>query len=121
MKKTYKPANGVELWELTTDADHILHRIGTDSYTNIRRITTPDPDNWEETPVADIPPYSKEEYKAKIVALIREKYDLDDECAILRQRDTKPEEFAEYNTYVEQCKQTAKTVLSKKEEENENE
>lgn len=112
MEKTFKPANGVNLWELTTDADHILHRIGTDDYTDNRRATVSDPDQWEEIPVADIPPYAKEEYKAKIVSLVREKYDLDDECAILRQRDTKPGEFAEYNAYVEQCKAAAKTYLA---------
>ena len=35
---------------------------------------------------------------------IREKYSLDDELAILRQRDTKPQEFEEYNSYVEKIK-----------------
>lgn len=45
-----------------------------------------------------------DEYENKIVALIRQKYNVNQELAILRQRDTKPEEFAEYNEYVEQCK-----------------
>lgn len=53
-------------------------------------------------------PMSEEEKakkrNAKIVALIREKYTIDEELAILRQRDTKPTEFAEYNAYAEQCK-----------------
>ena len=49
-----------------------------------------------------------EEYINKVISLIREKYSLNDELAILRQRDTKPDEFAEYNTYVEQCKEEAK-------------
>lgn len=35
---------------------------------------------------------------------IRERYSLSNELAILRQRDTKPEEFAEYNAFVEQVK-----------------
>ena len=35
---------------------------------------------------------------------IREKYSISDELAILRQRDTKPEEFAEYNAFAEQAK-----------------
>ena len=43
-------------------------------------------------------------YKQKVSCLIREKYSIDDEIAIIRQRDTKPEEFAEYNTYCEECK-----------------
>lgn len=35
---------------------------------------------------------------------IREKYSISDELAILRQRDTKPDEFAEYNAFAEQAK-----------------
>ena len=37
-----------------------------------------------------------------------EKYNVNQELAILRQRDTKPEEFAEYNEYVEKCKRQVK-------------
>ncbi len=43
-------------------------------------------------------------YKERIVDRIRVVYSVDDELAILRQRDTKPEEFAEYNDFVEQIK-----------------
>ena len=43
-------------------------------------------------------------YKDRIIARIREVYSIDDELAILRQRDTKPEEFAEYNAFVEKVK-----------------
>lgn len=42
---------------------------------------------------------------------IRKQYSVSDELAILRQRDTKPEEFAEYNAFCEQCKANAKTEL----------
>ncbi len=51
-----------------------------------------------------------DEYENKIVALIRQKYNVNQELAILRQRDAKPQEFAEYNEYVEQCKQEVKNV-----------
>ena len=51
-------------------------------------------------------------YEGIIVSKIRKKYSLNQELAILRQRDTKPEEFAEYNTYVEQCKIEAKQEVS---------
>lgn len=44
----------------------------------------------------------------KVTKLIRQKYSLNEELAILRQRDTKPTEFAEYNAYAEQCKVQAK-------------
>lgn len=43
-------------------------------------------------------------YKDRIVNRIREKYSIDDELAILRQRDTKPEEFQSYNLFVENIK-----------------
>lgn len=42
---------------------------------------------------------------------IRQKYSLSSELAILRQRYTKPEEFATYNEYVEQCKIEVKEML----------
>ena len=47
-------------------------------------------------------------YDEKVVSLIREKYSLDDELAIQRQRDTKPEEFNAYFAYCEECKMKAK-------------
>jgi hypothetical protein len=43
-------------------------------------------------------------YEQRVVNRIRERYSVDDELAILRQRDTKPYEFAEYNDYVEMVK-----------------
>lgn len=52
-----------------------------------------------------------EEYENKIVSLIRQKYNVNQELAILRQRDAKPQEFAEYNEYVEQCKEQVKNEL----------
>lgn len=43
-------------------------------------------------------------YEQRVVSRIRERYSVDDELAILRQRDSKPEEFAEYNAFVEKIK-----------------
>ena len=43
-------------------------------------------------------------YSEKVVSLIREKYSLDEELAIQRQRDSKPQEFNEYYAYCEECK-----------------
>ena len=53
---------------------------------------------------------ANEEYENKIVALIRKKYNINQELAILRQRDTKPLEYQEYYDYVEQCKKQVKNV-----------
>lgn len=50
-------------------------------------------------------------YKRKVRELIRQKYDENDEFAILRQRDSKPNEFVLYNTYVENCKSQVKKEL----------
>ena len=49
-------------------------------------------------------------YKDRIIARIREVYSVDDEIAILRQRDSKPEEFAQYNAFVEQIKEEERAV-----------
>lgn len=45
-------------------------------------------------------------YKERVIEQIRQKYSIDDELAILRQRDTKPQEFSEYNAFVEEIKAT---------------
>lgn len=59
----------------------------------------------EETPEELIGTVTPElPYAQRVVDRIRTKYSVDDELAILRQRDTKPEEFAEYNDFVEQIK-----------------
>ena len=47
-------------------------------------------------------------YEEYVNALIREKYTLSQELAILRQKDTKPEEYNAYNAYCEMCKIEAK-------------
>ena len=49
-------------------------------------------------------------YEQRVVNRIREVYSIDDELAILRQRDTKPDEFAEYNDFVEKVKAEEREV-----------
>ena len=44
-------------------------------------------------------------YKDRVVARIRERYSLDDEIAILRQKDAKPDEYTEYYSFVEKIKE----------------
>ena len=56
------------------------------------------PEELIREPLPSIP------YEQRVVGRIRERYSVDDELAILRQRDTKPDEFAEYNDFVEQVK-----------------
>lgn len=50
----------------------------------------------------------QEKYENLVVSKIRKKYSINQELAILRQRDTKVEEFEEYNKYIEECKNEAK-------------
>ena len=47
----------------------------------------------------------------EIEKLIRLRYSMSDELAILRQRDEKPEEFASYHAYAEECKKIVKESL----------
>ncbi len=65
-------------------------------------------DGWQETTPPDAEPEPVPSYAEMVVAKIRERYSLNDEIAALRQRDTKPAEFAAYNSYVEQCKAEAR-------------
>lgn len=53
-------------------------------------------------------------YVEAIVFLVRQKYSFSGEIAILRQRDTKPNEFAEYNIFVESCKTEAKKFIEER-------
>lgn len=42
--------------------------------------------------------------EAFIAGLIHTRYSVDDEISILRQKDSKPEEFEAYNDFAEECK-----------------
>ena len=50
-------------------------------------------------------------YPNLVSRLIRERYSVDDEMAILRQRDTKPEEYKTYNAFCEECKARARKEI----------
>ena len=51
-------------------------------------------------------------YEELVASKIRERYSINDELAILRQRDTKPQEYADYFAYCEQCKAEAREVTN---------
>lgn len=53
------------------------------------------------------------DYGETVNGLIRQKYTLSEELAILRQRDTKAEEFEAYNAYAESCKEEARLLIEK--------
>ena len=64
-------------------------------------------EGWQEYTPPQAEPYVPT-YEEKVVQAIRERYSIDDEFAILRQREEKPQEFAEYYAFCEECKQKAK-------------
>ena len=87
-----------------------LHRIGTEAYFKRAIMGNDGTADFEE--VDEVPKYTDAEYSERVNALIRERYDESRELSILRQRDEKPTEFAEYYTYCEECKSRAKAELS---------
>lgn len=62
---------------------------------------------FEEEEEFQQPPYVPT-YEERVVELIRERFTVDDEIAILRQRDTKPNEYSEYFEFCEDCKRIAR-------------
>ena len=62
---------------------------------------------WTEYVPPVVEPYVPT-YEECVVEKIRARYTVDDELALLRQRDVKPDEFAEYNAYCEACKAEAR-------------
>lgn len=114
------------LVSLDTDNDHILHRIGSDTYP-VMRHTTVRPNHvadYEAVAVADIPPYTETEYKAKVAALVHERYSIDDEIALAANANAPmlladesaaaafAEEYAAYQTYRAECKARALALLT---------
>ena len=53
-----------------------------------------------------------EAYAALVNGLIRRRYSLSAELAVLRQRDEKPEEFSAFHAYAEACKAEARTLIA---------
>lgn len=95
-----------ELTQLTATEGY-LHLKGSDNYCH-SAIMLPSQriEDYEE--VAEIPPAPDSEYPKRVEELIRQRYSLSEELAILRQRDAKPQEWEEYYRYAEECKRIAK-------------
>lgn len=67
-------------------------------------------DSFEE--FDELPAFTEADYNARVSALIRERYSLDAELAVQRQKDAKPDEFAQYNAFCEACKERARRELT---------
>lgn len=87
-----------------------LHRIGTEAYFQRAIMGNNGTADFEE--VDEVPKYTDAEYSERVNALIRERYSDSEELSILRQRDEKPSQFAEYFAFCEECKTRAKAELS---------
>lgn len=64
-----------------------------------------------EVPAEEIIKEPQIPYKDQVIELIRQKYTIDDEIAILRQQNTKPDEYQAWNDYCESCKAIVKEKL----------
>ena len=123
MDKTYR--KDLNVWIVSTDNNHILYFKGSDNYNPIRKLTTANPEDWEEIEIGDIPPYTNAEYAAKVSELIHQKYSLDDEIALYANLKDDPtekrtNEFAEYLAFRKQCKEDAKKLLTEEENKKKN-
>lgn len=95
------------LYREITATTGYLHRIGTDLYAKAAVMLPADTEaDFEE--VVERPGYAPSGYEDEVVHLVRQRYDVEAELAILRQRNEKPDEFNEYYAYVEGCKARAK-------------
>lgn len=64
--------------------------------------------------VFEVTMFSRIKYEALVSELVRTEYSLDREFAILRQRDSKKDEFEAYYEFVEQCKADAREFIKKR-------
>lgn len=92
--------------------DGVIIREGAAIVLNGMKIINPTAEQYSEAGwVEYTPPAPKPyvpTYEEKVEMFIRERYTISDELAIQRQRDTKPEDFAEYFAFCEDCKRRAK-------------
>lgn len=128
MEKTYKESNG--MWCLDADGEHVLHKVGSKDFTEIRHVTVKAAlvDKWEELTVADweerrAKQERDERYAVMLAAAIHERYSVDDEIALaaninapaLAADEEKAaavaEEWAAYQAYRAECKERVRREL----------
>lgn len=89
--------NDLEYWNEITQVDDIENSQETYNVTSYT--------------AEELAERKQQKYENRVVELLRKKYSLNQELSILRQRDDKPEEYAAYNAYAEECKATAKAEI----------
>lgn len=111
--------------QIFSDDNKYVHRLGTDTYFKRSTLLPEDTiDNFEE--VESIPLYTKAEYDNKVAELVRKRYTADEEFALQRKMmntiissatlsdeiiESVTNEYIEYNTYINQCKELAADYL----------
>ena len=95
--------------ELT--AEELYQKKINDEFERLKNLPIQELVLTEEQMQAELERAKQNEYENKIVALIRERYNVNQELAILRQKITKPEEYQTYYNYVEECKAKVKAEV----------
>lgn len=103
--------------EIFSTEEKFVHIIGTDNYFKRALAIGLSVEQCEE--VDEIPNIINDtEYGNQVNELIRAKYSLSEELSLLRQRDSKQEEYQKYNAYCEECKKTIKDKMNEGETSN---
>lgn len=118
------------MWELDADAEHVLHKVGSKDFTEIRHVTVKaaDIDSWEELTVAEwegrkAQAERDERYATMLAAAVHERYSVDDEIALAaninapalaadeEKAASVAEEWAAYQAYRAECKERVQREL----------
>ena len=101
--------------EIYSTAGKYVHIKNTDVYFKRAVAVRLSVEQCEE--VDEIPNIRNEEdYGNQVNDLIRRRYSLSEELAILRQKDEKPDEYRVYFAFCEECKANAKLELEQNKE-----
>lgn len=101
--------------EIFSTEDKYVHVMNTDVYFKRAVAVSLSVEQCEE--VDEIPNIRNEEdYGNQVNDLIRRRYSLSEELAILRQKDEKPDEYRVYFAFCEECKANAKLELEQNKE-----
>lgn len=97
--------------EIYSTEGKYVHIKGTESYGKRILAIGISAEQCEEVDVIPSAPTNSKAYEDKVNELIRSRYSLSEELGILRQRDSKADEYKAYYDYCEQCKAEAKEWL----------
>lgn len=96
--------------EIFSTTGKFVHIVGTDNYFKRAVAVRLSVEQCEEVDEIPQTPNTKA-YEEKVDSLIRGRYSLSEELAILRQKEVKKAEYDAYFAYCEQCKAEAREWL----------